>query len=279
MNDVGISSIPINPVLRFFLVSFLFVIISYTQLVIRKVISTWFPTSSQNFVDLCVVSNISLLILDDSLHGYYIHGVTPLPKADMSLEELHEGLSDEKMRLNKKKSLLVPDEEDLYTFEVYLPYEMRVKYDQIVQKAQNDEFSNQKTMDYKKFEKTRFRLNENFKAFFDPEIRNLRSFVFEKSSLQRILNMPPAEMGKLSGSAFFYKDPTISFEKVLFLGKEFSLMLMDLLIFDLMDIAVGNTLVSALTTYLFSKILVYIKYSLAENNISKKTMVDKRFLL
>lgn len=277
--DTGISMIPFNPVLRFFLTSFLFLIIAYVQLILRKVMSTWFPTSLQNFVDLCVVSNISLLILDDSLHGYYIHGITPLVKADMALEELHEGLSDDKMKANRKRSLLDPTEDELFTFEVYLPFAMRVKYDSIVQQAFASEKENQKTMDYMNFQKTRMKLNESFKAFFDPEINNLRNFVFEKSSLQRVLSMPPTEMGAFDGSVFFYKDPAMGFENVLFMGKEFSLLLLDILVFALMDLTVGNSLVSALTTYLFNKAISYVRYSLGESNIAKKTMVDKRFII
>ena len=279
MNTVGITLIPMNLILRFFLTSFLFIVISYVQLVLRKVFSTWFPTPTQAFIDLCIVSNISILILDDSLHGYYIHGATPLNRADMALEELHEGLSEEKLKSSHKKSLLVPDEEDLFTFEIYIPFDMRIQYDNIMQKARGDMEFNKKNENILKSEKTRFKLNERFKAFFDPEIRNLRSFVFEKSSLQRMLSLPPTDMSTYTGSSFFYKDPAMSFERILFMGREFSLLLMDLLVFDLMDIAVGNSLVSALTTYLFSKCLEYVRFELGERNLALKTMVDRKFII
>ena len=279
VNTVGITLIPMNLILRFFLTSFLFIVISYVQLVLRKVFSTWFPTPTQAFIDLCIVSNISILILDDSLHGYYIHGVTPLNRADMALEELHEGLSEEKLKSSHEKSLLVPDEEDLFTFEIYIPFDMRIQYDNIMQKARGDMEFNKKNENILKSEKTRFKLNERFKAFFDPEIRNLRSFVFEKSSLQRMLSLPPTDMSTYTGSSFFYKDPAMSFERILFMGREFSLLLMDLLVFDLMDIAVGNSLVSALTTYLFSKCLEYVRFELGERNLALKTMVDRKFII
>jgi meckelin len=94
-----------------------------------------------------------------------------------------------------------------------------------------------------------------------------------------MLNMPPTDMSTYKGSAFFYKDPAMTFEKVLFLGKEFSMLLMDLLVFDLLDIAVGNSLVSALTTYLFSKLIEYVRFELGERNISNKTLVDRRFII
>jgi len=129
----------------------------------------------------------------------------------MALEELHEGLSEEKLKSSHEKSLLVPDEEDLFTFEIYIPFDMRIQYDNIMQKARGDMEFNKKNENILKSEKTRFKLNERFKAFFDPEIRNLRSFVFEKSSLQRMLSLPPTDMSTYTGSSFFYKDPVMSF--------------------------------------------------------------------
>jgi meckelin len=279
VGDVGITLIPINPVLRFFFTSFLFLVISYVQLIIRKIISPWINTPARNFVDLCVVSNISIAILDDSLHGYYIHGVTPLTKADMALEELHVGLKGDVYNFNKKKSLLAPDDEDLFTFEIYLPFEMRLKYNKIMQEAFIRKEEQEKKIDYRKIGNIRSGLNEEFKNFFDPEINNLKSYVFEKSSLQRVLNMPPAEMTNLTGPAFFYKDPAMSFEQVMFMGKEFSLLLMDLLVFDIMDIIAGNSLISALVTFIFSKMISYVRFILGENNISKKSMIDKKFLV
>ena len=48
--------------------------------VLRKLLMTWFPTKVQEFCDLCAVSNISVYILDENVHGYYIHGASPLGK-------------------------------------------------------------------------------------------------------------------------------------------------------------------------------------------------------
>ena len=40
VNDTGISLVPFNPILRFFLTSFLFLIIGYLQLIVRTILST-----------------------------------------------------------------------------------------------------------------------------------------------------------------------------------------------------------------------------------------------
>jgi len=42
----------------------------------------------QNFVDLCSMTNISLLMFDETFHGYYIHGRSPYGQAEISTEKL-----------------------------------------------------------------------------------------------------------------------------------------------------------------------------------------------
>ncbi len=39
----------------------------------------------EDFVDLCCISNISLVIFDHDLHGYYLHGMNPLGRAEGTL--------------------------------------------------------------------------------------------------------------------------------------------------------------------------------------------------
>ena len=51
-------------------------------------LSLW-CTACQNallsFMDLCAVSNISMLIFDSAIHGFYIHGRTPHGFADVDM--------------------------------------------------------------------------------------------------------------------------------------------------------------------------------------------------
>lgn len=44
------------------------------------------PMPYEDFVDLCAISNISLIIFDEALHGYYIHGMNPFGQAEGSLQ-------------------------------------------------------------------------------------------------------------------------------------------------------------------------------------------------
>lgn len=53
------------------------------------------PPSYVDFVDLCSVANISILIFNDNYQGYYIHGKSPMGAADVSSEKLRLNLEAE----------------------------------------------------------------------------------------------------------------------------------------------------------------------------------------
>jgi meckelin len=68
---------PQNYILLFFIVSTLFLAIGAAQYIIKGIQKVKFPMEYTSFVDLCAVSNISVLIMDQEFHGYYIHGQAP----------------------------------------------------------------------------------------------------------------------------------------------------------------------------------------------------------
>lgn len=125
------TSSPTSPVLRFFLTTFLLLIIGYPQYIIKKLLSTWFPTDVQNFTDLCSVSNISIFVLDQSLHGYYIHGVSPTGTADGSIDELRKALELEASGKARPRGIQPEKDPELQCYEIYLPWKMRQTYDNV----------------------------------------------------------------------------------------------------------------------------------------------------
>lgn len=44
------------------------------------------------FVDLCTVANVSLVLLEEHLYGYYLHAKTPWGASDIPLDWLHAEL-------------------------------------------------------------------------------------------------------------------------------------------------------------------------------------------
>jgi len=51
----------------------------------------WQDTLGQ-FTDLCSMANISVLVLEDSFHGYYIHGRSPHGYSDTDMWEMRNQL-------------------------------------------------------------------------------------------------------------------------------------------------------------------------------------------
>ncbi len=68
---------PFNMFLKFFLSAFIFLCIALVQYILYLIGNTMNTPKVQAFTDICSVSNISILIMIEKIHGYYIHGKAP----------------------------------------------------------------------------------------------------------------------------------------------------------------------------------------------------------
>ena len=84
---------------------------------------------------------------------------------------------------------------------------------------------------------------------------------------------PPIDKG------FFYKDDTKSFTSALLYGAEWSLLLFDILLFAVVDMAASNYILSAVITYFVDIIITTARDSLGKKNLARKTLVHERFLI
>jgi meckelin len=74
------------------------------------------------------MSNISLLLLDERCHGYYIHGKSVHTTADTSLEELNGYLQKEANDMVPRRGLLDTNNQ---TFEFFSTHAFRNVFDKI----------------------------------------------------------------------------------------------------------------------------------------------------
>ena len=84
-----------NWVIFFFVSTLVMYVIAGVQYGGRYLIKKWFPLKNEEFTDLCSISNISVLLFDDSLGGYYIHGRSPYGYTEISSEQLRRSLEQE----------------------------------------------------------------------------------------------------------------------------------------------------------------------------------------
>ena len=101
-----------NWVVFFFVSTLVIYVISAVQYVCRYAVKKWFPLRTEEFTDLCSVSNISVMIFDDSFGGFYIHGRSPYGYTEISSEKLRRNLENESRGQGQIRGLS-PDDPDL----------------------------------------------------------------------------------------------------------------------------------------------------------------------
>ena len=89
----------------------------------------------------------------------------------------------------------------------------------------------------------------------------------------RHLPVPPCAQPSV-----FFPDRRLEYVKMTFLGCERDLLLLNILAYSLFDFWLNNTATAILLTYLLECVLCYWRQRYGQAMISKKTLVDERFL-
>ena len=132
---------------------------------------------------------------------------------------------------------------------------------------------------FKYIEEKKRTLSKLLKEYIENVVSEKDKYIRNKTYFQRMFNYPPITMDTLEGTPIFLRDPDLGFQKIFFCGNEFSILLVDISIYEMWDIIFGNTLVAILMTYLSVRSLVYLRNWFGERNISKKTLINQRFLI
>ena len=71
-----------------------------------------------NFIDLCSVANISVFILDQNTHGYYIHGRSPHGLTDVNMKEVLMNLYREESGTSSTRGLQDNSDEQIFIMKI-----------------------------------------------------------------------------------------------------------------------------------------------------------------
>ena len=302
-DDDKLDEAPINFVLRNFIAGILVMASVSIELVIVKLLQLWIPLKKQEFMDLCSVSNISLFILDDYLHGYYIHGLSPFLKADVNYDELFGYLNQEGTGVARSRGLEndnIEEHNKNQSYEMFLSHVMRTIYDglYIIQtesmmvkgvNAQNyfkkSRLGRRLFRNFINFEKEQTLLdnymNNQLKSKLELVSSNVMMYIKDKTFCQRIMGYTINNAGLNLINApdlLFYRDPGQNFDDLLFCGMEWEWFIMDLFVFQFLMILLDDDFLAMIITYLVDNILYYIRCYLGDSNVAKKAVVDERFL-
>lgn len=258
------------------------------------------------FVDLCSVSNISIMILLEPQWGFYIHGESIHAHSDISVEEFQENLKREAQGNLPARGL---GGQDLcQTFEVFIGTVLRqrlyVCYAELYQeymKALNGEAGPVDARHHRRcfefltggpgqtrtFTPETLVLKERIQNAFKESVRAAEKSLFAKFPLHNLLDYPPNIMfmngtyageASLSRDVFFFDDVT-GFGRSLLISIDLDIFLFYVLLFLSIDTSLYNTYIAMTITYIVDLLLVYYRGKEGQANIGAKTLFDDRFFL
>lgn len=122
----------INVVLQFANTTWWWFILSMAQFLWKFCLYERFISEppEQVFIDMCTLAKISLLILDEPYHGYYLHCRSPHQYADGSMEELVDMLHKEEAGLTVDRSMEGAPA-DVQSFELFLTSDWRIRFNKL----------------------------------------------------------------------------------------------------------------------------------------------------
>ncbi|XP_059196221.1 meckelin [Centropristis striata] len=233
----------------------------------------------RQFVDLCSISNISVLLLSHRCFGYYIHGRSVHGHADTNMEEMNSNLNRESESLCAQRGLL-PNTE-IQTFQVSVTGNLRSQYERIrdqigrrngpsrlVDAGLANQFE-QRARGYQT-------MNHFLGSIIDHAQPEMDYIVKDKLVFERVIGM---EFLEPSEKSIFYNDEAHSFSDVLFYGNEATLLIFDTLFFCVVDLGSQSFVLAAVLTCLQQMMFRLIRNTLGRKNIANKTLVDERFLI
>lgn len=275
---------PASYVCRFAISIFLYLSLVGVQLVFRLFIyERYIEYRLQQFIDLCSMSNISVFILQQPLYGYYIHGRSVHGFADSDLRTFYEQLKREEEDLCAHRGL--EPSSDCQTFQVISCYNFRDEYKRILHSTQQELMkmarypSNKSKIDSLKVEKT-VQAHEAMKNFFEIFLqhssKDIDYVIKDKFFLESILDI---EFQDIDDKCLFFRDQNHTFDRVLFYGQETLLIVFEMLLFTFIDLFFYDFVLASVVTYFVCSCIKIMRNAGGKRNLTKKTLVDPRFLM
>ncbi|XP_064883785.1 meckelin isoform X2 [Oncorhynchus nerka] len=271
---------PYSLTLRYGLAATLWLCIGLLQIIFFTAFHERFVEDKiRQFVDLCSISNISVLLLSHRCFGYYIHGRSVHGHADTNMEEMNINLKREAESLCGQRGLL--PNTDTQTFQISITSRLRLQYDRILEPLSRRNGPS-RLVDaasghpFDQSTKAYHTMNRFLGSVIDHAHRDMEYVVRDKLFFERVIGM---EFMEPMDKSIFYNDESHSFSDVLFYGNEATLLIFDTLFFCVVDLGAQSFILAGVLTYVQQMIFRLIRNGIGRRNLANKTLVDKRFLI
>uniref|UniRef100_A0AAZ3SVW8 Meckelin n=1 Tax=Oncorhynchus tshawytscha TaxID=74940 RepID=A0AAZ3SVW8_ONCTS len=271
---------PYSLTLRYGLAATLWLCIGLLQIIFSSAFHERFVEDKiRQFVDLCSISNISVLLLSHRCFGYYIHGRSVHGHADTNMEEMNINLKREAESLCGQRGLL--PNTDTQTFQISITSRLRLQYDRILEPLSRRNGPS-RLVDaasghpFDQSTKAYHTMNRFLGSVIDHAHRDMEYVVRDKLFFERVIGM---EFLEPMDKSIFYNDESHSFSDVLFYGNEATLLIFDTLFFCVVDLGAQSFILAGVLTYVQQMIFRLIRNGIGRRNLANKTLVDQRFLI
>ncbi|XP_075145262.1 meckelin isoform X2 [Haematobia irritans] len=270
--------------LQIFFISMVYLTIYVSQYVIKSLIAPriW-ENPIRKYTEHCSLANISVFALVEPSYGYYIHGRSPHGFADSDMATMLMQLQRETQSMCGRRGLL-SDTDQCYT--IMPPKNLNNYFDKLLlpyQRSfgQTSNFQKEVNTVEGSLEKTSIAyssVNRFFCAFIDHGVKDMDYIIKEKTLLESLFKCE-FENYLTDNKGTFYIDNAFSFRQMFLYGNEIEIFILQLLLFIAVYLMTHSLLATVIVVYLFNKIIQWLFVGAVKDNISIKTLIDKRFLI
>ncbi|TPX38641.1 hypothetical protein SeLEV6574_g07708 [Synchytrium endobioticum] len=275
----------LSPVMLFGINSLIWLLVGIVLLLIRTLVyERFYRHPLLQFVDLCSVSNVSVLLFDEPWHGYYIHGRSVHSYADTDMADLYRQLKKEESNVVPRRGLNDTDEQ---AFEIFVMKSLRETYDQVygLLVAENVEMKTNarnarsghgrpQGLGGEHSIKAYETINRFLCAFFDKNLKEFPYYIRPRTLMERAIHSTP---DRTLGSVFFHDET--SFGHILLQGLEYDLFILSMLTYNIVDCTVNSPMAAGLAALMLDVGLRGSRKYFGERNVARKSLLDVRFLM
>jgi len=113
----------LNPFLQFAMGVVSWMLVLGVQIIVARVVVIFVNHDLYDFMDVCSMANVSVLMLDEPFHGFYIHGKAASGRGEWCHSDLSRVLHDEDKGIGLPRGLTA---DGCQTFELFLPPDLAV---------------------------------------------------------------------------------------------------------------------------------------------------------
>lgn len=267
-----------SPILRFTFDVFMWIGLFILQYLFKNGLY-WrvFGSPYYTFLDLCTTSNLSVFLFVSGYHGFYLHGRSAHQHADEDMKKLVRQLADEANGIVANRGLQTGGK--IQVFEVFLSRDFRNQFRNISSRAQMPKVSfslkRNRASDISPNVLTEYnQMNTFLRKFIIGSQEGLKYTIQPESFMQSFLGYGP----NVADISIFTEEEDDKFKQIMMWGIEITLYLFYMVAFICLDVSTNSPCIAAFTVFLFDFLLVRLFKILAKVNVSRKSLLDDRFI-